>query len=239
MDLSTSVADVWREHGIKSAWVIPLRFAEYYYYKWWKKQSFTMGGTRYHHFYHLYNTTYRKERAIEVAIAVDFLAGLRGKRVLEVGNVLSHYGSFHHDVVDKYEQGDGVINEDIVDYRPSKLYDGILSVSTLEHVGWDEIPKDSKKIGLALKNMMGLLAPQGTMLVTVPLGHNPHLDEMVTGDRLNADEVFYLKRVSADNGWEDVKLAVVVGSQYGHPYQNANALCVAYWRRPSVKTSSR
>ena len=43
--------------------------------------------------------------------------------LLEIGNVLSHYFKWDHDVVDKYEKVEGVINEDVVDFRPSKKYD--------------------------------------------------------------------------------------------------------------------
>jgi hypothetical protein len=83
-----------------------------------------------------------------------------------VGNVLSHYFSVNHDVVDKYEKAEGVINRDIIDFHPSKEYDLIISISTLEHVGWDEdisdhkILHDPSKILRAIENLRGLLAPQ-------------------------------------------------------------------------------
>lgn len=236
MALSTripaEVVDVWREHGLRSAWVVPSRFAEFYYFKLVKRQSFTVGGVRYPHFYHLYNTTFRKERAIELALATDFVEKLRGKRVLELGNVLRHYGTFHHDVVDKYERYDGVINEDIVDYRSSKLYDGIVSVSTIEHIGWDEEPKDPEKPRLAIEALRGLLAPGGSMLIIMPLGYNPSVDALVASSDFEADEVHFLKRVNAGNDWVETAHAEVAKSRYGAPYPNANALWVAYWNRP-------
>ncbi|HAL04611.1 MAG TPA: hypothetical protein DCP58_05820, partial [Verrucomicrobiales bacterium] len=56
-------------------------------------------------FYHGYNMTWANERAVEVPIAREYLGRHTGQRVLEVGNVLSHYGDVDHVVLDKYEQG--------------------------------------------------------------------------------------------------------------------------------------
>ena len=57
------------------------------------------------------------------------------------------YYKFEHDIVDKYEKKKGIINQDIVDYKPDKKYDLIISISTLEHVGWDETPRENYKNG--------------------------------------------------------------------------------------------
>jgi cyclopropane fatty-acyl-phospholipid synthase-like methyltransferase len=35
-----------------------------------------------------------------------------------------------------------MINEGVVDFHPSKRYDIIVSISTFEHIGLDEKPKD-------------------------------------------------------------------------------------------------
>lgn len=91
-----------------------------------------------------------------------------GKRVLEVGNVLSNYSSITHDVLDKYESSDGVINEDIICFNHGKQYDLIICISTLEHIGWDEIPREPKKIHTAIKQMKKLLSPMGTIMITTP-----------------------------------------------------------------------
>jgi hypothetical protein len=42
------------------------------------------------------------------------------KNILEIGNVTSHSYPVTHDVLDKYEIADGVVNEDVTDYQPSK-----------------------------------------------------------------------------------------------------------------------
>ena len=236
MALSThipaEVVDVWREHGIRSAWVVPSRFAEFYYYKLVKKQSFTVGGVRRPYFYHLYNTTFRKERAIELALATDFVrswaaAGPGGRqRAAPLRRVRPRRRRQVRTI-------EGVINEDIVDYETSKRYDGIVSVSTIEHIGWDEDPKEPEKTRLAVETLRGLLAPGGRMLVTMPLGYNPSVDALVTSSDFGADEVHFLKRVNEGNDWVETSHAEVAHSRYGAPYQNANALCVAYWDGPA------
>ena len=45
--------------------------------------------------------------------------------------MLSYYFQVSHDILDKYEIVEGIINEDVVDYKSSKKYDLIISVLTL------------------------------------------------------------------------------------------------------------
>jgi hypothetical protein len=74
---------------------------------------------------------------IEVPIIYEMVkeAEAYGQKVLEVGNVLSHYFHVNHDIVYKYEKAKGVINEDVINFRLPKKYDLIISISTLEHMG--------------------------------------------------------------------------------------------------------
>ena len=60
--------------------------------------------------------------------------------------MLSYVFTVHHDILDKYETANNVINEDIAEYSPRKKYDLIVSVLCLPCVGWDETPRDSSKI---------------------------------------------------------------------------------------------
>ena len=59
--------------------------------------------------------------------------------VLEVGNVLQHYGDVldvpTRRIVDRYETGPHVENLDVFDI--TGRYDTIITISTVEHVGWD------------------------------------------------------------------------------------------------------
>jgi len=139
--------------------------------------TFTFQGGTYTQFWHRYNSTWRNERAVEIPIIRGVVRRSPGARILEVGNVLSHYGPVSHEVVDKYEKAEGVINEDICSYAPLEKYDLILSISTLEHVGWDEEPRRPEKILSAFENLKCLLALGGRIVVTLPLGYNRPMDQ--------------------------------------------------------------
>src|SRR3954470_19861410 len=70
--------------------------------------EFEFEGERYEYLYGAYKRSWMTERAVEVPIAQRLVDASIGKRVLEVGNVLSHYGPQRHTIVDKYEQAPGV-----------------------------------------------------------------------------------------------------------------------------------
>jgi hypothetical protein len=56
-----------------------------------------------------------------------------------------------------------------------------VSISTVEHIGWDERPRQPDKVLGAVDHVCVLLAPRGRFLVTAPLAYNSVLDEAVTG----------------------------------------------------------
>jgi SAM-dependent methyltransferase len=196
--------------------------------------TFEFAGRRLRYFAHPYNETWRNERAVEIPIALQVLDEHRGRRVLEVGNVLAHYGRRGHDVVDKYEQAAGVRNLDILDLEPGEHYDLVLTVSTLEHVGFDEDERDPEKPRAAVERMAGVLAPGGTLLVTVPLGYNDALDRDLRSGRIPFDELRFLKRVSRGNRWQEVPSAAAAGIAYGAPYPWANGVAVGIRRARST-----
>lgn len=170
--------------------------------------------------------TWRNERAIEIAIVWEMVGTSSGKRILEVGNVLSHYFPTRHDVVDKYENAPGLLAQDIVDYRPSEPYDLIISISTLEHVGWDERPRDPTKILRAFENMKTFLAPNGKMVVTVPIGYNRELDRLLAEGKIRFSKRYFMKRVSRDNQWVETDWTDVQNSRFDDPYYSANAVVI-------------
>jgi len=156
----------------------------------------------------------------------------KGRNILEVGNVLSHYFPVNHDIVDKHEKANGVINQDVIDFHPSKKYDLIISISTLEHVGWDENLRDHKilhdpmKILHAIENLKRLLAPKGKMIITLPLGYNPELDKLLRNGKIQFTRRFCLKRISEDNKWIEVYWKDVQNARYNNPFHAANGLVI-------------
>jgi len=192
--------------------------------------SFTFGGAEYRYFVHPYNETWRNERAVELPIVLRAVDDHRGARVLEIGNVLAHYGRRGHDVVDKYEAAPGVRSVDVVELEAARPYDLVVTISTLEHVGFDEDVRDPDKPRRAVDRMASVLAPGGTLLVTVPLGYNASLDGDLRAGRIAFDQLRYLKRVSADNRWLEVPGSEVEEVEYGSPYKWANGLAVGFRR---------
>jgi hypothetical protein len=188
--------------------------------------TFTFAGADYRYFVHAYNETWRNERAVELSIVMRALDEHRGARVLEIGNVLAHYGRAGHDVVDKYEAAAGVRSIDVVELQAPEPYDLVVTISTLEHVGFDEDVRDPDKPRQAVERMAGALAPGGTLLVTVPLGYNDSLDRDLRAGRIAFDELRFLKRISSDNRWLEVTESEVEGVAYGAPYKWANGLAV-------------
>jgi SAM-dependent methyltransferase len=203
-------------------------FAEYSIVKRRRNAAtFKVGDRTYHYLTHYYNATWRNERAVELPLVQAFLEELvPGARLLEVGNVLSYYVPASHTVVDKFEPTPGVVNQDILDFGQPHTFDAVVSISTLEHVGWDETPRDAHRAERALAHMRSLLVEGGRLFLSFPLGYNAALDRLVREDRLGFRRTHYLRRVSADNRWCEVDLSGITGARYGAPYGSANALFV-------------
>ena len=174
------------------------------YFKITPSGTFYFIGRKLKYFRHSYNLAYQNERKVEIPIAAWFLCNQdKSTRILEVGNVLRNYGFMDsRDILDKYDPSPGVINQDVVDYLPKEKYDAIISISTLEHVGWDEAVRDPGKIPRSIKNLKeNCMLPLGTMLVTLPLGYNTYFDEYIKNGGDIFTEKYFLKRVSDKNEW--------------------------------------
>tara|TARA_Y100000310_G_scaffold204358_1_gene204618 strand:- start:6532 stop:7242 length:711 start_codon:yes stop_codon:yes gene_type:complete len=174
-----------------------------------KSKKFSFNGKRYPYFYDPYNHTWLNERSIEVPIILNEMKKCKGK-ILEVGNVLAHYEKLDHDVLDKYEKSEGVINEDAVSFTTNKKYDLIASISTVEHIGWDEPEKSSDKIPRTIENLKKCLNEKGKIIATVPMGYNPHLDKLI--DEGMIKHIYFLKR-KFPNRWCQVSYRKVKGEK--------------------------
>lgn len=203
-------------------------FAEYPIVKRQRSaRTFVVGGRDYTYLTHHYNATWRNERAVELPLVSEFLGELAASaRLLEVGNVLAYYLNRPHTVVDKFEPTEGVINQDIMEFGAPKSFDAIVSISTLEHVGWDESPRDEDRAERALAHMRSLLVDGGRFFLSFPIGYNLALDRGVFANRLGFRRTHYLQRFSADNRWREVALSDISSARYGEPYPCANALFV-------------
>ncbi|MFH0902320.1 MAG: hypothetical protein V2A73_16940 [Pseudomonadota bacterium] len=184
-------------------------------------KGFVFNGKRLPYFQHKYNHASENVRTIEVPIArwliVDKLRHNARARVLEVGNVLGHYGEIHWPVLDVREQGETVINADIMAWDPPCLLDLIVSISTIEHVGFEryaEYTGSGVTPAAVLARMRGWLAPGGRLLATAPTGYNPALDEELRNGTLGADRLWAMRRVSDDNHWAECNLDEALAMPY-------------------------
>lgn len=193
------------------------------------KRTFIIDSQEYTYLYHTHGS-WKNERVVEVPICWNEINKYKGKRILEVGNVLSNYYKIQHDVIDKYDKQTGVINEDVVDFKPVKKYDLIISISTLEHVGYDECESvklnEQNKILLAIQNLKKCLAKGGKIIVTMPLGYNSSLDKKIWNDQLDFNKIYYLKRISESNRWIEINKKDICDIKYDYPYSKANGLFI-------------
>jgi SAM-dependent methyltransferase len=131
-------------------------------------------------------------------------------------------------VLDKFEKGEGIINEDITNFRPLKQYDLIFSVSTFEHIGFDDEAENSSaaKIREAIAACRSFLKPAGKLVLTVPLGYNPELDRMIHNSELAASREFYLRRATRLD-WVMTNQKEALTCPYKTRFPYASAILVA------------
>src|SRR6185503_4401855 len=123
---------------------------------------------------------------------------------------------------DKFERGPHIINVDIVDFAPAARYDLILSISTFEHIGFDDESSGSsgEKILAALANCRRLLSERGLLVITVPTGYNPDLDEMIGRGSLGCSAQHFLRRTGRRQ-WRPCGKDEALTCRYRDPYPYA------------------
>ena len=189
-------------------------------------RTFSYEGQAVPEFHHRYHYTWMNERAVELALARQVVDGVEASDLLEVGNVLAHYLRDGHTVVDLYERAPGVINADVVDTGLERRFPLIVSISTLEHVGFDEDVADPEKPARAIEHLRGLLAPGGRLWATIPVGYNASMDERIREGALGFDRVRALRRSSPRQGWRQVDVDQVWSAEYDRLLFSATGLLV-------------
>jgi SAM-dependent methyltransferase len=192
------------------------------------EKTFRYKGQEISYLYHRYNMTWASERCVEVPIGRWWISQTDPQKALEVGNVLSHYEAVGHQVLDKFEKAPGVINEDILTFKPATRYQLILSISTFEHIGFDDEAEGSSadKILAAIEACRRLLAPDGKLVITIPVNYNPELDELIAQERLPSSARTFLHRTGYTD-WQETDQATALRALYTKPYPYANAVMIA------------
>lgn len=218
------VLDKFFQYGIRN-YLYPLQFI---YYKN-KRKYFILDKENYLYFYHPHNHTWANERAVEVAIIHKFINdSVESTKILEVGNVLSNYFKTTWDIIDKFDNSGKALNEDISTFHPLKAeYNLIISISTIEHIGYDDDIKSSLKTLETLLNLKeNFLYDNGIIVVTFPLGYNEYLDKLFFEEKLGFDRISCLKRVSKYNDWIQVKKEDMIGVKYNSPFPYGNGIVI-------------
>ena len=197
------------------------------------RPSFSLGADEFAYRDDWHNWTWLNERAVEIPIAAAALDRAGGRTAIEVGAVMTHYGDHSHRVVDKYEVGAGIERIDIFDLAPAPRYDLVLSVSTLEHVGWDEPERDGELALRAAEHLKTLVAPGGELLITVPVDYHPRLDAAIRSGELQFDEVRALRCHYPSMIWREVDPSTVDDAEYDTLIYRAEAVLICRWTNHS------
>lgn len=195
----------------------------FFYRLFHKKNTFMYNNKTYKAL--ITNKTFYNERMIEIPIFKGILKQNRGKKILEVGNVMHNFMNTKHDVLDKYEVSKGVINEDIITYNPQKKYDLVISVSTLEHVGWDEIPKNPSLIFDAIKNLKKITKKDGEIIFSIPWNYNTFFDKIFLENKIGFTNLTFLKKNKKDV-WLETTLNDLKKVKFNFKVPCANALVI-------------
>lgn len=186
---------------------------------------FTFDGEVFDYADYAYNTTRLNERAVEIPLARRFIAtnGID----LEVGNVLCHYGHDGHQVVDRYEQGENIDNIDVFDVEGR--VSSVVSISTVEHVRWDEPRRDPQGAIRAVEHLREIA---DHVFITVGLGQHPRLDEYLMAVDANASTL-----IRDGDNW--VQTDEPVWLPYAKSTRWAESVWIGEWHDPTPTHSDR
>ena len=220
----------WPFRTVKVAWLRLTRRG---------KAKFKFGDKEYDYFFHSYNTTWENSRAVEIPIIWQIVQENADKVILEIGNVLRHYFDCCHDVVDLFERYPGVINKDVVDFFAEKKYDLVVSISTFEHIGWDETPRKPEKLLKAIQHVLeNILSPGGRLVITVPLGQNPAMERYLAAGKISFTQLSCMKQVEPVlNEWEEFSWAAIRDHEFsaqGEWCGKDNAFLIGIMQKPQV-----
>lgn len=192
-----------------------------------KPKKFQFCNETYQCHYARYNMTWAGERMVEIPIGLRLLKDHPKARILEVGNVLSHYEKTSHTIVDKFEKGENVLNEDILQFKPKSRFDLIISISTFEHIGFDDDATGSSgdKIREAVEHCRSLLNPGGRFVMTIPTGYNPDLDRLMRERSLDPCNVKALIRTGSRD-WREGTMEEALKHPYRSRYPYANGVLI-------------
>jgi len=220
-----------KRFGIKELFLKPIRETFSYVFLPFLpyKNRFHFKGNDLPYAYFPQHTTWTSERCLELAIADFYTGGVSHTKTLEVGNVMNHYCLNSHTVLDKYEKYPGVINQDVLDLTPERKYELIFSISSFEHIGFDDEAdgtSSAQKILRAIAVCRRCLEPGGKLVLTLPIGYNPELDWLISQNSLGEKASYFFYRCEKYK-WVGCWREEAMIHSYNSKYPYANAIMVA------------
>jgi len=189
----------------------------------------------------------KSQRAIEYPWVLEQLKTIeKGQLVLDVGcseSLLSHeliargYRVVEIDIREYPFQNKRMffIKRSILDTKlPNDMFDAILVVSTIEHIGlstYDQLTLDDKGDVKAMKELYRILRPKGIMILTTPyIGscsfrvssfernyNRQRLQKLLEGFRILIEEYFYLKQVGKRFYWVKMSREEIDSKNFMYP----------------------
>ena len=139
--------------------------------------DFELDASDYRYLYDRHKFTWLTERAVEVPVAqalVDQHAPDRRARDRQRALALPPAAALGRRQV---RAGPGVLNRDVLDLGGLGRFDLIVAISTLEHVGLGRAARAIRQRHSAPSRCCAaLLAPEGLLAITVPVGYNTAFD---------------------------------------------------------------
>jgi len=105
------------------------------------------------------------------------------RSLLELGNVMSYYSDTPHTVIDRYEDSPAW-RMWICRLSDRTALHCFVSISTFEHIGWTRFLA-SREVDEAFARVRSFMSsPHRKIPRDVPIGYNPHFDDLVATSRL-------------------------------------------------------
>jgi hypothetical protein len=182
--------------------------------------SFRFGNREYKYFFHRHNCGFHPahatERCVELALADCWLAANANDDVVEIGAVTPYYWPGRvRIVVDPADDSSYVtMRQSVLDVDLSGAV--ALCISTLEHVGSGEYGQPSNS-QLTCEAFEKVLSEPKALFVTIPLGYNPVMDQLLRTARLPADVTLsFLTRSADGQHWKEERTLEPCRQDYQH-----------------------
>jgi hypothetical protein len=166
--------------------------------------SFDYGGDSYEVLSHWYGRAWENSLGVEVPVVREFISGVGGEDLLEVGNVLNWYGLGRgHLVLDRWNRSSTryVWNMDIRSFTWADLFDRVVGIRVMEQIR-DSDGDPVVQMKRVVSKIRSLLSVGGKGLVTVEVGKSPTIDAHILNGDIKFDQIrglIYLNKWEEEN----------------------------------------